>query len=250
MSSKSRLEDANVIIPEHNRIRPGKKSKFSRSKQFSSINPSYVSLQQKYEPKVDSDFCERLLEDGHVQSYIDFYHLTHRSDPIYSGSPLSAKICITLEDMTYLRDCLIEAELSRREGNTAAVYSAYTKLSNFYSIKSDWKTCIFFQQKFLDVAQLTADLRAEMLSNNALGLVYQKMGDYENARIYHERHEEISIAVDVGEETTKANFELYKVYLGIARDLENNGYVEQGMEMLLKCLDASKKCLDRAAGLF
>lgn len=29
----------------------------------------------------ESDFCQRLLSDGYVQSFVDFYHLTRRADP-------------------------------------------------------------------------------------------------------------------------------------------------------------------------
>jgi hypothetical protein len=175
------------------------KSKFSRKKDSSEPGTLSVNSLKKYDPKTESEFCEQLLSEGFVQSFIDFYHLTHRPDPMVSDARNSVKIVVSYTDMIYIRDSLMEAEISRRRGNTAGVYSAYTKLATFYSSKSDWKTCIFFQQKYLDVSQLTADLRAEMSSNHSLGLIYQQMGDYDTARQFHERHEEISLAVDVGE---------------------------------------------------
>jgi hypothetical protein len=223
--------------------------KFSRKKH--ATQPSYSlppASSAKVDPKTESEFCEQLLSDGFVQSYIDFYHLTHRPDPTVSDARNSVKIVVPYNDMVYLKDALTEAEISRRRGNTMGVYSAYNKLANFYSGKMDWKTCIFFQRKYLDVAQLTADLRAEMASNHSLGLVYQQMGDFHTARLFHERHEEISLAVDVPEEAAKANAELYKVYKGIARGFDQDDGHDTKLNMYMKTLEASIKSWDKTAG--
>lgn len=225
-------------------------SKFSRKKHVPTPGDSLgIKPSTKFEPRTESEFCEQLLSEGFIQSYIDFYHLTHRPDPMVSDVRTSVKIVVPYFDMVCLRDLLVDAEVSRRRGNTMGVYAAYHKLANFYSEKSDWKTCIFFQHKYLDVAQLTADLRAEMASNHSLGLVYQQMGDFQTARIFHERHEEISMAVDVPEETAKANVELFKVYKGVAKTLDAEGLSEDAMNMYIRTLDASIKCWDKAAGM-
>jgi tetratricopeptide (TPR) repeat protein len=152
-----------------------------------------------------------------------------------------------LEDMVFIRDNLVTAELCRRQGDTHSVYAAFTKLADFYVATQDWKTSFFFHEKCLEVAQLTNDVRAEMKANHALGSTYQLMNDYEGARRFHERHEEIAASVDVLEETALANLELFKVYMVLAERLEYQKRSEEALQMYQRCLAASKKSWDRAA---
>lgn len=170
----------------------------------------------------EEEFCQDLLVEGYVQSFVDFYHLTHRLDPnITDGS--RAKIACSPEEMSFIRNNLVLAELSRRQGNIIGVYTAYNKLAGSYKKKRDWKTAIFFQKKCLEVAQLTTDLKAEMAAHHTLGEVYQQMGEFADARLSHERHEEIAVSIESGEDIITANVELHKVYLVIAQRYEDEG---------------------------
>eukprot|EP00597_Dinobryon_sp_UTEXLB2267_P015839 CAMPEP_0170118594 /NCGR_PEP_ID=MMETSP0020_2-20130122/13816_1 /TAXON_ID=98059 /ORGANISM="Dinobryon sp., Strain UTEXLB2267" /LENGTH=341 /DNA_ID=CAMNT_0010347649 /DNA_START=426 /DNA_END=1448 /DNA_ORIENTATION=- len=152
-----------------------------------------------------------------------------------------------MEDMVFIRDNLVKAEVCRRQGDTTSVYAAFTELADFYVKIQDWKTCFFFHEKCLEVAQLTNDVRAEMKANHALGSTYQLMNDYDGARKYHERHEDIATSVDVFEEIAVANVELFKVYMVLAERLENNKHVDDALQMYQRCLAAAKKSWDRAA---
>jgi tetratricopeptide (TPR) repeat protein len=201
----------------------------------------------------EEEFCQDLLVEGYVQSFVDFYHLTHRADP-NSSDGSQTKIRSTPEDMSFIRNNLVLAELSRRQGNIIGVYTAYNKLAGSYKKKMDWKTAIFFQKKCLEVAQLTTDLKAEMSANHTLGEVYQQMGEYGDARERHERHEEIAVSIDSAEDLVAANVELHKVYLVLAARLEAEeaaSSAPQGTDEALKmyemCLGASIKCTDLAA---
>lgn len=194
----------------------------------------------------EEEFCQDLLVEGYVQSFVDFYHLTHRADPnITDGS--NAKIINTPEDMSFIRNNLVLAELSRRQGNIIGVYTAYNKLAGSYKKKRDWKTAIFFQKKCLEVAQLTTDLKAEMSANHTLGEVYQQMGEYGDARLRHERHEEIAVSIESADDIIAANVELHKVYLVIAQRLEQEQASDEALKMYEMCLGASIKCTDLAA---
>ena len=117
----------------------------------------------------EQEICQQLLVDGFVQSYVDFYHLTHRSDPNATDQKVT-KIKTSVEDMIFIKDNLVNAEKSRRSGNTNGVYNAYNKLADMYMKSMDWKTSIFFHEKCLEVAQLTADMRAEMAADHSLGM--------------------------------------------------------------------------------
>lgn len=244
-NSNSRIIDKKSIVPTtaNSKFRRKPKSLGSKGGVNDDGNDAGNKAQSYAEAVTDVEFCEELLRDGFVQSYVDFYHLTHRQDP---NDPSADKIDVSLNDMKYIKSCLTDAESCRRVGNTAGVYASYTKLADYYSDVYDFKTSLFFHQKCLDVSQLTSDLRAEMAANHSLGIVNQRIGDYETARLYHERHEEISISVDAEAETSEANAELYKVYLAIANSYEKSEDMENSMDMHLKCLEASKKCWNKA----
>jgi tetratricopeptide (TPR) repeat protein len=195
----------------------------------------------------EEEFCQDLLVEGYVQSFVDFYHLTHRVDP-NSTDGAHAKIHCSPEDMSFIRNNLVLAELSRRQGNIIGVYTAYNKLAGSYKKKMDWKTAIFFQKKCLEVAQLTTDLKAEMSANHTLGEVFQQMGEYGDARARHERHEEIAVSIDSAEDIIAANVELHKVYLVLAQRLEadETAAPDEALQMYERCLGASIKCTDLA----
>lgn len=191
----------------------------------------------------ESDFCRQLLSDGYVQSFVDFYHLTRRADPHSAERGVSS----TVSELTYIRDNLVTAEISRRQGNTVNVYIAYGRLADLYTGSMDWRTSIFFHEKCLEVSQLTADARAEMTANHSLGVVYQKMMEFEMAQRYHEKHEEVAKLYDVVEEIAKANVELYKVYTVIARRCEAEGRSSEALQIYELCLESAKKSFDKKA---
>lgn len=166
--------DNKIVLIDEKLSVPDKVPKFSRKKVLDSEkldDKSKISA-----PKGEEGFCQDLLIGGFVQSYVDFYHLTHRIDPTGSGLEGSSvsKIETSILDMQFIRDNLVSAEICRRQGNTKGVYQAYNKLADFYAGLMDWRTSIFFHEKCLEVSQLTTDIRAEMSANHELGCVYQK----------------------------------------------------------------------------
>lgn len=236
-------EDKLTIIEERSTIPPGK-SRFSRKR---AEEEGESKNQNSAELRSEADFCQLLLVEGYVQSYVDFYHLTHRADPHAPEGRQNVKIETSTEDMTLIRDNLVKAEISRRQGNTTGVYQSYNNLAEFYKKSMDWRTSIYFHEKCLEVAQLTSDLRAEMAANHSLGSVYQKMADWEMARKFHERHEEIAHSVDIVEEVGKANVELHAVYRVIAQRFDEEGAADEALEMYHKCVESAKKCWDKAS---
>jgi len=194
----------------------------------------------------EAAMCNALLVRGFVQSYVDFYHLTHRADPNAVEAAEGSKIVTTVEERVFIRDNLMQAESCRRQGNTHGVYKAFNRLADHYcNGKEDFRTSLFFHEKCLDIATLTTDMRAEMTANHNLGCVYQRMDKMVEARRCHERHEELAISVDSNDEITKSNVELYKVYTKLA-DASLQGS-EEALELYHKSLDATKKSWDKAA---
>ena len=127
--SGKRLEGSNnmklstVVIGEKS-INPGGKPRFSRTREVDTGTIDESELKSSNEPTTDAKFCEKLLQDGFVQS-LDFYHLTHRLDPNPSDNRGIEKIQIPVADMRYVRDCLMSAELCRRH-NERCIQSCTT----------------------------------------------------------------------------------------------------------------------------
>lgn len=197
--------------------------------------------------EMEDDISKQLLANGFVQSYVDFYHLTNRIDPATALSQNKSRLQVPEKDMKFIRDNLVAAEIARRGGNTAGVFTSLNKLANFYSNNGDYKTSIFFHEKRLEVAQLVGDDRSMMSANHSIGIIYQKSHDYETAKIFHEKHEETALNYDVAEEIAVANTELLKVYQVIAKEREVKGAFAEAQELYIKCLEAAKKCWDRAS---
>jgi len=76
--------------------------------------------------------CEDILTSGYVQSFVDFFYLTHRPDPNASQNNVVSQtteppedINISPPEMSFLRDNLTKAEEARRKGDTPNVYNSY-----------------------------------------------------------------------------------------------------------------------------
>lgn len=233
--------DKVVVIGERPSKPPGN-SKFNRTS--ASVPTTLKNQESKFEGSSSSELCQELLIQGYVQSYVDFYHLIHRWDPL-AREEITTTINLPYEEMIFIRDNLVKAELSRRQGDTSQVYASYNKLADYYVSHKDWKTGFFFHEKCLEVAQLTNDIRAEMAANHSLGIINQQMLNYERARFHHEKHEELAISIDVFEEIAKANTELYKVYLTLAENMESKGELDDALEIYHLCLQAAKKSWDK-----
>ena len=194
-----------------------------------------------------SVLCQQLLVGGFVQSFVDFYQLTHRVDPTKIQDAGMSQIQMSKDDTVFIRDNLVKAEVSRRQGDTLNVYSAFNQLADFFVRNQDWQTSLFFHEKCLEVSQLTNDVRAEMSANNSLGNIYQLMNEVAKARSYHERHEEIASSLDIFEEVAKSNVALYKVYSYLAERAFNQNNLDETLKFYKKCLESAQKSWDKAA---
>jgi hypothetical protein len=102
--------------------------------------------------------CVEILMEGFVQSYVDFFYLTHRPDP-NPGEPTTSivlancqnsyfhsshsdpneegverEIEVPAEEMLFIRDNLTRAESARRHGETTQVYDCYNNLARYFQV--------------------------------------------------------------------------------------------------------------------
>lgn len=236
--------ETKVLKIEEKSTKPPGTARFYRRKDEVEFNNMPVFQDDTFNVGV---LCQQLLVAGYVQSYVDFYQLTHRIDPGAQEETGMKQISISESDTKFIRDSLVKAEVSRRLGDTASVYAAFNQLADYYVRNQDWKTAFFFHEKCLEVSQLTNDVRAEMSANHSLGYIYQLMNDFTRACSYHERHEEIATSLDVFEEVAKANVELNKVYLVLAEREESHGHFAEALRLYNQCLESARKSWDKSA---
>ena len=216
-----------------------------------------------------------ILVSGHVQSYVDFFYLTHRPDPNpgescgRSGVQLGVRawcsaaalgntdpsedskaekeIDVSVEDMTFIKDNLTRAEASRRRGDTPQVYECYNSLATYFQGAKDSKTGVYFYEKCLEISRLTGDVSGEMVANHNLGLAYEALGNVQGAIRYHERHLEIATAQEDPVEKRNAHTQLVNVYRKHAEVLESESQFNEAAELHMRCLLSAQQCGDRLA---
>ena len=181
--------------------------------------------------------CVDTLIEGYVQSYVDFFYLTHRADPNPDpNQPESseAEIVVPLQDMMLIKKNLTDAESARRQGDTRTVYDSYDKLAKYYQEQGqDLKTAVYFYEKCLEIARLTSDAVGEMNANHHLGLSHAALGDVPTATGFHERHLDLAKASAAEDQAKRACMELTKMYEAQARAV--------GAEIAAKAAQAKAK---------
>eukprot|EP01105_Mastigella_eilhardi_P007905 TRINITY_DN1960_c1_g1_i1.p1 TRINITY_DN1960_c1_g1~~TRINITY_DN1960_c1_g1_i1.p1 ORF type:complete len:594 (+),score=202.69 TRINITY_DN1960_c1_g1_i1:126-1784(+) len=226
--------------------------------------------------------CIDLLTNGHVNSFEDFFYLTHEhprrrpATPSAAGgngssprSPMpeharspelppsppqqltaayrenSAKE-MTPEVLSYLKEHLAEAEHALRQGDTKAAIHAYTLLADHFEKRGDvrsTKIAIHFHHKCLYMAQQLGETTLEGTANRNLGHCYQQINDIEAATKHYERFS--TLANEEGQKI--ANKNLVSAYKQYAQQCETSGDYVQAIDYYNKCLERAEFCLDTEA---
>ncbi|KAJ1632300.1 hypothetical protein T492DRAFT_838489 [Pavlovales sp. CCMP2436] len=102
--------------------------------------------------------CLQVLTDGYVQSFVDFFYLTHKPDTSASHEdeePSSEpdRLVLPAEHLEFVRASLCEAEAARRQSETKA-YQAYARLMER---SGDLPTALAYHQRCLQGAQESED---------------------------------------------------------------------------------------------
>ncbi|CAM9796981.1 unnamed protein product, partial [Choristocarpus tenellus] len=122
--------------------------------------------------------CESILVEGNVQTFVDFFYLTHRPRPTQDNFDLRQtpeEIKVPPREMVFIKNNLAAAESARRQGDTSAVYKSFNSLAQYFQDTNDPKTGVYFYEKCLEISRLTSDKKGEMSANHRLGLVYDRM---------------------------------------------------------------------------
>jgi len=199
--------------------------------------------------------CVDMLVNGYVQSFVDFFYLTHKSESGGEGPPYSIEDEEgdsegPLSDLKSVKSNLCRAEAAKRRGDSREVYTAYRSLGRQFEDGEDVKTAIYFYEKCLEVAKLTEDAELEAEANNDLGLAYEKIGNISTAITFHEQHlkisngEEEEVAASSSPDKAAARAHLVEAYRTFANECEERGDLTQAVDFHTKCLEAAKMAMD------
>jgi tetratricopeptide (TPR) repeat protein len=148
-------------------------------------------------PQLPADkhtLCLQILTDGYVQSFVDFFYLTHKPEAIAEAAeedddPSSDRRMLPVEQLEFVRGSLCDAEAARRQNRTKEVYGSYQSLAELFASMEDFKTSVYFREKCLEIAKLVADTEGELRASRELGVAHDKLGNVqESIKFYEKAH--------------------------------------------------------------
>ncbi len=99
-----------------------------------SFNVEDLKAQPDQSFPVKQQLCIEVLVSGHVNSFVDFFYLTHRSDDD------AAKVdSMNADKLRHVKNNLSVAEMAHRRGDSEKVYEAYDQLAAHFKNYGDYK---------------------------------------------------------------------------------------------------------------
>jgi len=95
------------------------------------------------------ELCLETLIKGHVNSFVDFFFLTHRSEE----EGVASRPPIPDDQLKFVQATLTTAERAHRRGDSERVFVAYDSLAQYFLEMAEYKTAIYFFEKCLDIAE-------------------------------------------------------------------------------------------------
>jgi len=187
--------------------------------------------------------CIDLLLVGCVQSFVDFFYISHKMLGNNSCGEESDDQEIAEDKLCFFKDTLETAEKARRTEDWLLCLESYGLLSEHFEKLPDLKNAMRFHQRWADVAEEADAPEKISKANLNLGLCEEKAGHWHNARIYHEKALEVATSADQLPLQIQAASRLTAVYQILAELCEEEGQNPDAVrhyERCLKCARLSK----------
>ncbi|EAX94055.1 TPR Domain containing protein [Trichomonas vaginalis G3] len=189
--------------------------------------------------------CIELLTSGYVDSFSDFFKITHPKAPgsyhydywqsIDSGEVTSPPPpVVPTNKYDFIQERLIQAENARRIAKDAELATAYTDLSQYFQSINDMKIAIIYLEKLRDYALFTSDLIREAQALKEIGRLFKEAGNLESS--LHFCEECLSVCVSINDGVAEAQAALIDAYRKYSQSLIARGEGKQAIEFLNKSL--------------
>lgn len=190
--------------------------------------------------------CIDLLMVGCVQSFVDFFYITHRSAaPTDNSSEEESKhVEIPEETLVFLKDTLETAEMSRRNKNFQHCFESYNVLAEYFEKVPDLQSAMYFYRRCSDVAAEVNARESISTANLSLGKCEEKNKNWQNAMEYHQKALQIAVAADSLPLQIKAASRLTHVFDVLAEMSEKEGNDTNATELYQKSLNCAQVSKD------
>lgn len=193
--------------------------------------------------------CTQLLTTGYVESYSDFFKITHPKAPgsyhydyWQNATPDSASPqppIVPPDKYQFLQTRLVEAETARRNGQDAELARAYTDLSQYFQSINDMRIAIIYLEKLRDYALFTSDLKREAQALKEIGRLFKEAGNLESSLNFCE--ECLSVSVSINDGVAEAQAALIDAYRNYSQQLIARGEGNKAIDFLQKSLKVANE---------
>ena len=128
--------------------------------------------------------CISLLSRGCIQSFIDLFYLTHRSNQPVNDSKQS----IPSHQLPVISAHLSRAESSHRTGDLLSVYTHYAELASLltHTMSDSSEAAVYFHQKCFATARNMNDTQLQVQTLTQQAAVHESVGQYDRSMILYE----------------------------------------------------------------
>ena len=195
----------------------------------------------------------KLLQEGYLQSFIDYLYLTNETTPsmIQPSQKLLEEyrmnkrrkdhLDFSEESLVKLSEDLVQAEDYLREGYTKECIQQYEGICKAYEKLNDYETASYFYNRILEVSKEAKNIDGEAQAYMGLGICEEEVLNPFESMGYHETALEKAIDGNIPNIIKKVSQQLVRVYKNIAKSYEQKDELDRSLEYFEKCLDACKK---------
>lgn len=195
----------------------------------------------------------KLLQQGYLQSFIDFFYLTTETTPsliepsqrLIEEYKMNKRIKEHLDDsettLVNISADLVQAENYLREGHTIECLKQYNSVCKAFEGLNDYETASYFYNRCLEVSREAKYIDGEAQAYMGLGKCEEKIFNVFESMRYHETALEKAIDGNLPNIIKDISQELVRVYKNIAKNYEQKNDFNRSLEYFEKCLDACKK---------
>mmetsp|Transcript_105686 Transcript_105686/g.187947 ORF Transcript_105686/g.187947 Transcript_105686/m.187947 type:complete len:427 (-) Transcript_105686:97-1377(-) len=190
--------------------------------------------------------CIDLLMVGCVQSFVDFFYITHRkSAPTEQNPDVEVKdVAIPEETLVFLKETLEQAESARRQGSYLQCFESYNSLAEYFEKVPDLKSAMYFYQRCADVAAEVDAWESISKANLNLGSCEEQAGNWQSAMQYHEKALQIAQSADSLPLQIKAASRLCVVCQVLAEQCEKESRDNDATALYERCLNCAQLSKD------
>eukprot|EP00771_Trimastix_marina_P001187 gnl/Trimastix_PCT/2240.p1 GENE.gnl/Trimastix_PCT/2240~~gnl/Trimastix_PCT/2240.p1 ORF type:complete len:632 (-),score=145.42 gnl/Trimastix_PCT/2240:340-2235(-) len=183
------------------------------------------------------NLCLEILKQGCVDSFVDFFNLTHAANPETKKRtdtpPDSADL---FEHLDFLKEQLTEAELAGRQEREEDVFNAVQSIASYFEKLGHFDDAIRFHLRCHHAAQLSGNVMLQVEASHALAFAYERIGMLPEAIHYHEQHLQRAEVAHLPDHALNAKQHLITVYERLADQAESTQDFESAIASLDKCL--------------